>query len=328
MGKMYLSLATIAFSILTACGVARAADVADVPVKAVSPVAPVPFFTVVDNRLTYAYIPNGTDPGNAPSTAKQVVAYTHFDVWAYGTNLANLSLYKSDHNDPAAPCSPTGRKGCAGALDFWGFVRSTIGFNEVFDTKAFSVGPLRNVSLEVGADGKVENTALAPEKLSGVIGLQFGFDLPYKGYFNVAPMYYKEVNYSAFLPAPLDGTLNFRGTWAVETNYYMDLGFLPDYLPLSISGRAAWYGPKGPGTSVPGTLDRVTEFSSEPIRLTLDASRAAWGQKYSHLLDVWVAYRYWQNKFGLDHNKAPQCVGVNAGSCTESSVYSGVTVKF
>ena len=26
------------------------------------------------------------------------------------------------------------------------------------------------------------------------------------------------------------------------------------------------------------------------------------GPKYSHFVDVWVAYRYWQNKFGLDHN--------------------------
>nr|WP_246752479.1 hypothetical protein [Bradyrhizobium diazoefficiens] len=323
-----LALAVV-FSAIGYADLGRAADVSDPPVKAaVKPVPPVPFFTVVDDRLTYAYMPNGTDPGFARSTAKQVVAFTHFDAWAYGTNFANLALFKSDHSDPAAPCSPTGRKGCAGALDFAGSIRSTIGFNQVFNTSTFSVGPLHNVSLEVGADGKVENNALDPARLVGFAGLQFAFDLPYKGFFNVAPMYFKEVNYSAFLPAPLDGSLDFRGSWAVETNYYMDLGFLPDYLPLSISGRAAWYGPKGPGTSAPGTLNRVTEFSSEPIRLTLDASRAAGGAKYSHLLDVWVAYRYWQNKFGLDHNRAPQCIGLTAGSCTESSVFSGVTVKF
>ena len=49
-----------------------------------------------------------------------------------------------------------------------------------------------------------------------------------------------------------------------------------------------------------------TEFNSEPIRLTFDASKAFWGAKYSHFVDVWVAYRYWQNKFGLDHNNAAQ----------------------
>src|SRR5207244_11845438 len=31
------------------------------------------------------------------------------------------------------------------------------------------------------------------------------------------------------------------------------------------------------------------------------SSKAFMGDKYSHFVDVWVAYRYWQNKFGLDH---------------------------
>ncbi len=57
------------------------------------------------------------------------------------------------------------------------------------------------------------------------------------------------------------------------------------------------------------------------------------GPEYSHFVDLWVAYRYWQNKFGLDH-KAFACtavvggVTVSNGSCTESSAYAGVTVKF
>jgi hypothetical protein len=47
-----------------------------------------------------------------------------------------------------------------------------------------------------------------------------------------------------------------------------------------------------------------------------------------------VAYRYWQNKFGLDHTRAFACtavvggVTVSNGSCTESSAYAGITVKF
>ena len=58
-----------------------------------------------------------------------------------------------------------------------------------------------------------------------------------------------------------------------------------------------------------------------------------WGPKYSHFVDVWVAYRYWQNKFGLDHNAMPgvctiAATGASTHSCTESSLYSGVTVKF
>jgi hypothetical protein len=74
-------------------------------------------------------------------------------------------------------------------------------------------------------------------------------------------------------------------------------------------------------------------LNSEPIRLTFDASKAFAGPKYSHFVDVWVAYRYWQNKFGLDHNAEPNVctlasTGQSTNSCTESTVYTGVTVKF
>jgi nucleoside-specific outer membrane channel protein Tsx len=138
-----------------------------------------------------------------------------------------------------------------------------------------------------------------------------------------------------------DGNTSFKPTWAVETNYYMDLGFLPPSLDyFSISGRLAWYGNKGtdtqplPSNPANGVYNTAVEFNSEPIRLTMDVSKAIWGPKYSHFVDVWVAYRYWQNKFGLDHNRALACtatlgaVTVSNGSCTESSLYSGITVKF
>ena len=43
-----------------------------------------------------------------------------------------------------------------------------------------------------------------------------------------------------------DGNTKFKPTWAVETNYYMDLGFLPENMQyFSISGRVGWYGKKG-----------------------------------------------------------------------------------
>jgi hypothetical protein len=88
------------------------------------------------------------------------------------------------------------------------------------------------------------------------------------------------------------------------------------------------------GTGVFSTATK-TELNSEPIRLTFDASKAFWGAKYEHFVDVWVAYRYWQNKFGLDHNaEFGVCNALINGtiqsthSCTEQSAYAGVTVKF
>jgi hypothetical protein len=354
---------------------ASAAD-ADLPVKVkAKPIPELPFFFVIDDRVTYSWMPKGTDPGvfsvnpNGSIngvTAKSVYSFTHFDAWAYGTNFFTISMFKSDHNDPANPCTNagvitnTGNFGtvpasCAGATEFFGLIRSTYGFNEIFNTKMFAAGPLHNVSFEVGGEGETENNYLAPNKRAFVAGLQFAFDLPYKGFFNVAPLAYKELNHNAFNqcggfggPIPgvsctVDGATNYNVTWAVEVNYYMDLGFLPQNMQFfAISGRAGWYGPKGDDNSLPlasgigvASTATKTELNSEPIRLTFDASKAVWGQKYSQFVTVWVAYRYWQNKFGLDHNaELGVCnIGtlashVSTNSCTESSLYSGITVKF
>jgi hypothetical protein len=255
-------------------------------------------------------------------------------------------MIKSDHNDPANGCTFPGT-GCAGATEFYGLFRSTFGFNEIFNTKAFSLGPLHNVSFEIGADGEGENNTLAPAKRDFVAGLQFAFDLPYKGFFNVVPLAYKEINHNAFtecaaggvpgVTCNLSGNTDFNTTWAVETNYYMDLGFLPESLQyFAVSGRAAWYGPKGnqnaPLGVAGGGVATAVEFNSEPIRLTFDVSKAIWGPKYAQFVTTWVAYRYWQNKFGLDDSNPANGVcytnGVNNHSCTESSVYTGITVKF
>jgi hypothetical protein len=361
-----IAAAVLSLATLAPAGFGSAADMA---VKA-KPIVDVPFFFVIDDRVTYSYIFSGTDPGfftvrpNGTidgKTEKQVYSFTHFDAWAYGTNFFTISMFKSGHNDPASPCTNAGTifgapADCAGATEIYGLFRSTFGFNEIFNTKAFSVGPLHNVSFEVGMDANTENNFLAPAKRDVVAGLQFAFDLPYKGYFNVAPLVYWEFsNHNAFNQCGLfgpgvpgvtclaDGNTKYKPTWAVETNYYMDLGFLPPSVQyFSISGRAAWYGKKGdqneplPGLGV-GVFSTATkvEFNSEPIRLTFDASKALLGPKYSHFVDLWVAYRYWQNKFGLDHNASPGvCTLTVAGvtrstnSCTESSLYSGVTVKF
>ena len=118
-----------------------AALAADLQVKAAAPVTETPFFFVNDNRLTYAYNFTGSYPGLANKTASQVVAFTHFDAWAYGTNLINLQLIKYDQATPASPCPVLQRAFCSGATEFYGLIRSTFGFNQIFDTKAFSVGP-------------------------------------------------------------------------------------------------------------------------------------------------------------------------------------------
>jgi len=365
--KAAISAAALALAAFTSTGSASAADL---PAKAVQKSPDLPFFLLIDDRVTYSHIFEAAQPGmwsrntdgsiNA-RTAKQVYSFTHFDIWGYGANFFTISLFKSDQNDPAATCINAGVSAnlapasCAGAGEIYGLFRSTFGWNEIFSTKAFTMGPLHNVSFEVGMDANTENRFFAAAKRDVVAGLQFQFDLPYKGFFNVAPLTYWEFyNHNAFAqcnsgfsgPIPgasclIDGNTSYKPTWAVEINYYMDLGFLPPSMDFfSISGRMGWYGTKGTDTQplpfdpANGVYNTSVEFNSEPIRLTYDGSKAMWGAKYSHVVDVWVAYRYWQNKFGLDHNRALACAVANTpapvsnGTCTESSLYTGVTVKF
>ncbi|QAY95535.1 hypothetical protein CWB41_07120 [Methylovirgula ligni] len=324
-----------------------------------------PSFTYSDNRLTYAHVFGAIDagffspkPGGGYNgkTDMDVLAYSHFDAWTYGTNFLLVGLSKSGLNDPAGPCTNAGviqdREGsvsadCAGATDIYGLIRSTIGFNEIFNTHKFTWGPLHDVSLEVGGDADSGNTYFDSAKRQFVAGLQFAFDLPYRGYLDIAPLWKNELGHNAYTqcgsifahPAPacnIDGNAHYQDTWALEINYYMDLGFLPQSIQyFSISGRAGIYGPKGPFQGIGGQESTKTEINTEPVRITFDAGKALLGKASAHEVDLWAAYRYWQNQYGEDADSAPyNCtvttngVKVSTNSCTASSLATGVTVKF
>ncbi len=328
---------TISAALVLGASVATA-SAADLPSKKGPPemAQPAPFFFVNENSFSVSQIFRGTDPGvPLGKTSKTVINFTHFDVWSLGTNFFTIDWLKSDKKDPSAPY-PFGATAnqVNGATEIYGLFRSTLGLNELFKTKQFSYGPLLDVSLEIGGDANTENNFIAPAKRDIVAGLEFTFALPYKGHLNISPLYYKEWNNNGFGSLFIGrGYESFKGTWDLEINYAMDLGFLPEALPLSISGYANFHGPKGNGalysvTGVPFNANTTVEFNSEQ-KLSLDVSKMIFGQARSHFFDVFVAYRYWQNKFGLDHkNAGGVCNGANRGSCTENSLRAGVEAKF
>ena len=300
-------------SLLAAAAVsfATAGLAADLPSKkAPAQAVAAPFFLVNSNTLSYSYQFGATAPFNdAGKFGKNVFSFTHFDVWAYGTNFLNIDLLKSPSVDPAVG-------GGSGATEIYGLFRSTLGLNQLTGTKSFSMGMLSNVSLAFGADFNTENNDTAPAKKSLVAGLQFSFDLPYKLNLNVSPLFYKEWNHNSAYAAVDGGATEFNGTWAVETGYSVPVADLP----LTLSGRFNVYGPKGTGSSLE-TAKTKTEINSEQ-RLTLDVGKMAYGASRADLVNVFVAYRYWQNKFGINHSSCP------ANSCTENAVTTGVSVKF
>ncbi|MEI9806168.1 MAG: hypothetical protein WDN48_19605 [Pseudolabrys sp.] len=207
--KKFLLAAVFA---VTATGVAGAADL---PVKAKAPPLAPPFFIVNDNSLEYSHRFTATDPG-VNKTAKDLVTFTHFDVWAYGTNFFTVSWLRSAKEDPAVssvpPFSTAGVT--VGTSEIYGLFRSTFGFNQILNTKAFAIGPLTNISLEVGADANASNGGILSGKTDVVAGLDFSFALPYGGHLEVSPLYYKEWQHSQFAGIPsqsLDYTRDLGG---------------------------------------------------------------------------------------------------------------------
>jgi hypothetical protein len=290
---------------------------------------PPPLFTVNDNSVSYAYRFSATDPFVTDHTGKSVVTFTHFDAWAYGTNFFNIDLLKSNSNDPANPCglpiTGIAATGCEGTTEIYGFFRSTLGFKELFGWRFGNF--LTNISFKVGGDGNSVNNANAAAKKDVVGGLQFNFALPWGATFNVSPLYYSEKNHSAFYSlasaattGPTSGVDYFQA-WRVEGALNVPLG--PKGTPLSFGSLFGINGPKGTcppgacGTATP--VGTKTEYFTQQS-LTLDVGQLAYGKP--NLFSIFVAYVYWQNKFGIDHNLD------NTGGTTESTMLLGATSRF
>src|SRR6266852_3575487 len=117
----------IAVATITWAGSAFAADL---PAKAKTPPPEAPFFLVNQNSLSYSYAFTANNPG-AGKTPKDVLSFTHFDVWAYGTNFFNVDWLKATNGKappngtPAAPCDFNGTSVCSGYTEIYGLFRST-----------------------------------------------------------------------------------------------------------------------------------------------------------------------------------------------------------
>jgi hypothetical protein len=323
--------ATLAIAVASiAC--ASSAFAADMPAKEKKPPPPpeAPFFFVNQNSLSYSYAFTANNPG-AGKTPKDVLSFTHFDVWAYGTNFFNVDWLKATNGatTPAAPCDfVPGTTGCSGYTEIYGLFRSTFGWNQIFNTKAFAVGPLTNIEFVVGSDLNTDNTTLGSAKRSIQGGLQFDFATPYKGFVDVSVNVYKEWQNDGFAANGVGNGLNpsgkvdFDATWAIEALYSQPLAFQP--LPLTFKSLLVIHGPKGCGEPCgpigPG-LKRTTEYLTQQT-LFLDVGKLAWGKPDQ--FSVWTAYRWWKNKFGIDPNQP----GFSFPFTVESTWLTGATWTF
>jgi hypothetical protein len=375
MNRKYLKLSAKAAVLAGAVGAFASTQAwsADMPVKAPPP-KPVPFFFVNDTSVSFTWYFNATDPG--VSGMSNVVPggvaglrntfyraqgeIDHFDVWEYGTNLIHLELDQYGNQDPIL-----GVPGAVGSREFFGFTRSTIGFNELSHSKAFSNFLFNDVGFEGGFTAGVQDNFLSEQTTQYLAGLNFDIAIPKQlGTLLVGVLARQEFTHNEFNacgpggfgvvngPAPniglntcaggvgaFDGDRDFKWDWNVEIFDSIPLAPLGSWAePLHIIDITNIRGPKGTGISTAnclaiGCFGAVGGFANnetktevfEDVRLTMDASEVFWNKK--GIWDTYVGYRYWYNKFGTNHEAALFST-LAPGTSIESTAYIGTTYHF
>jgi hypothetical protein len=328
---------------------AGSAPAADLTTKAPAPAPASPFFILNDNSVSFTWTPSATDPGvdfnNHPAFKKYTAEFTHFDIWAYGTNFLDLNYIKSDRNNPVFD-----QLGATGSVEFFALWRSTLGLNQLTHSKMFSSFLFKNIEFEFGGNFNTENDGVSPQLQAYVFGPQFDLNLP--GTVNFSILAYKEFNHNSYMssasPIPALDVPGFSGDrefkWAprLELLVAEPLPFLP--WPVTFGNVTSVTFPKGTGISsanlaemcavgasggcAPGTNPAAAFTKTEvrtDSRLTLDASKL-WFDKPG-IWDMYVGYRYWYNKFGTDHN-APLFSHIAPNTSIESTAYLGMTYHF
>jgi nucleoside-specific outer membrane channel protein Tsx len=276
---------------------AFAALAADLPV--VKAPEPPPFFVFQDTLLEYRYETAATEPGAALHFPKHIANVTHIDAYPYGTNFVSVDFLKSTTADPSFPAAAPFKGD--GSAEVYALYRGTFSGNAFTDSKMFSFGPIKDISLGFGGDIESHNNAFAAQKRAVVVGPQISFDVA--GYLTLQVNLYKEWNHNGIaqtgVPAfpanpdydPVNGRLSFRPTAEFEAAYAQPLAFTG--LPLTFSGFTNLVLPKGLDGF--GSHTRTEVLSSN--RLTLDVG-SFWGRP--KLVDAFIGYKYWLNKFGTN----------------------------
>ncbi len=250
------SAKSIAVAALLAASASGYALAADMPVKAPPPAKAVPFFFVNDTSMSFTYFFNATDPGVAGSSdtvpggiagqkntfGRSSGEIDHFDVWEYGTNLVHAEFDQYGNKDPNQ-----GIPGAVGSREFFGFTRSTLGFNELTHTKMFTTPFTNDIGFESGITAGVQDNFLSEQTTQYVVGVNVDVAIPkVLGLMLVGVMAHKEFTHNSFntcgtagfgaVGGPVgaacagggsfSGDRDFEWTWRVEVFNSVPLGGL------------------------------------------------------------------------------------------------------
>ena len=267
-------------------------------VMAIEPVAAAPeSFHRPSNSdiLAYWYGPSYRTPfvlepgsGNAADIERNAIEYSHIGFWALGSNFADVMVSKSNLAEPASG-------GGSGATEAYVILRSNIGLNEVTGTGAFRKGPMRNLSIEPGANLETKNSSFAPAEKTIYIGPNIQFAVP-RGYFNLGLHLRKEWNHEGVLgkSEDYDPDFNIEPTWM--------LPFTIGRMHLAYTGFADYNTPKGKDSFRDADRRRVFD---PPCIVAADIGRIVLFTSPDKLLDLNGGLWYWHN-MGTANRQPPR----------------------
>jgi len=271
-------------------------------------------FIFSDNSVALTYGPTYKEPGipqnktnHGTDISKFTVTLQHFDVWKYGTNFINIDALFSNGHDPANSIGPA-TSSTPGAVEVYALWRNNFSGNALTGSNMFTIGPIKDVRVEIGGDFNTKNTAFAPEKKLIVFGPNIAFDVP--GFLNVGFHVAHEWNNNGIVGK----AVSFDPTFEMEIVWMQPLSFTG--LPLKFDGFFNLVAPKGKDGF---GLQTATEILTQP-RLVLDAGKLIMDKP--NVLDFYVGFQYWLNKFGNDHT-----LPGNSGSVAET-VFTGIAFHF
>jgi len=289
----------------------------------------------------------------------------HFDLWEYGATLLHLEVNQSANKDPVQ-----GQPGAQGAREFFGFGQETFSGDALTHSKIFTTPLTNDVGILVRLTAGTENNFLAEETTQYDVGGNVDFALPkvLGGSMQVGIAAHKEFTSNEFNACgpfgfgvassgasgacigggTFSGARDFEWTWRlIEFNVVPLGGLLGSWADTArIVNLFSASGPKGTGISnaqclALGCFGVLGAFNNnetkteifEDVRLSVDTSKIFWGKP--GIWDTYVGYRYWENRFGTNHNAClfAGCVvgGAGAGapgSSVMSTAYVGTTYHF
>jgi hypothetical protein len=223
--------------------------------------------------------PDGAD------IVRHAIEFKHVDAWKYGHNAVEIIIKKSSDVEPAAG-------GGTGALGLYSIFRSGVGINRVARRPVISLGPLRDIDVQVGMNLETKSSDYAPQERSLFFGpnLQFRFG---SGFLNVGLQVRKEWNHN--------GNLGVNESYDVDFNIepVWHFPFRLGAAQLALDGFADYNTAKGKDAAGHETRP---EFIARPL-VKFDISPLV-GQR-SRILEVAVGFEYWHNMFGKDADRVP-----------------------